>query len=56
MHNLAQLLTDSDRTYMDRTRPKGLDYIVIDNLAEIFNNLQNDVLMDARNYAEETTN
>ena len=34
--NLTQFLSKYDRTYMDRTKPKGLDFLVIDNLSEIF--------------------
>ena len=54
--NLAQFLTKFDRTYTDRTKPKGLDYIVLDNFSEIFNDVQKDVLLAAKSNAVETTN
>ena len=34
--NLSQFLSDFDITYMDRSRPKGPDYLVMDNFLEIF--------------------
>ena len=54
--NLPQFLSEFDHTYMDRTKPKGPDYIVIDNLFEIFEDLNKDVLLAARKDAEQTTN
>ena len=53
---LTQFLSEFDHTYMDRTKPKGPDYIVIDNLFEIFEDLNKDVLLAARKDAEQTTN
>ena len=37
--NLTQFLSKFDHTYMDRTKPKGLDYLVIDNFSETFDDL-----------------
>ena len=34
--NIIKFLSDYDETFMDRKRPKGLDYLVIDNFAENF--------------------
>ena len=50
--NLTQFLSEFDHTYMDRTKPKGLDYIVIDNLFETFADLNKDILKAARSNAE----
>ena len=30
------MLSDFDHTYMDRKRPKGPDYLIIDNFADLF--------------------
>ena len=32
--NIAKFMSDFDHTYMDKTRPKGPDYLIIDNLAQ----------------------
>ena len=50
--NLAQFLSAFDHTYMDRTKPKGPDYLIIDNLLEIFGDFQKADLMAARHEAE----
>ena len=34
--NLVKFLSDFDHTFMDRTRPKGPDYLVIDNFVQFF--------------------
>ena len=34
--NLSKFLGDFDHTYMDRSRPKGPDYLIIDNFQEAF--------------------
>ena len=34
--NLPQFLSEFDHTYMDRTKPKGPDYLIIDNFVESF--------------------
>ena len=44
---------DFDPTYMDRTRPKGPDYLVADNIFDILSDLTKDDLMAARSEAEE---
>ena len=51
--NLSKFLGDFDHTYMDRSRPKGPDYLIIDNFAELFKDQIN--LIKARNEAKETT-
>ena len=34
--NLTKFLNEFDHTYMDRSRPKGPDYLIIDNFVDIF--------------------
>ena len=34
--NFSKFLSDFDVTYMDRSRPKGPDYLVMDNFLDIF--------------------
>ena len=51
MDDLTKFLGDFDHTYMDRTRPKGPDYLIIDNFAEVFQ-LDKTDLIDARSEAE----
>ena len=46
--NLAKFLSDYDHTFMDRSRPKGPDYLIIDNLVDAFENLNKNDLMNAR--------
>ena len=46
--NLVKFLSDFDHTFMDRTRPKGPDYLVIDNFVQFFNMDKAD-LLNARN-------
>ena len=41
-----------DHTYMDRSRPKGPDYLIIDNFEETFPDLEKKDLIDARSEAE----
>ena len=52
MEELTKFLGDFDHTYMDRTRPKGPDYLIIDNFAEAFG-LEKADLMGARSEAED---
>ena len=33
---LTKFLNKFDHTYMDRNKPKGLDYLIVDNLYENF--------------------
>ena len=35
-NNLAQFLSDFDGTFMDRSRPKGPDYLIVDNFFDTF--------------------
>ena len=48
---IAKLLSDFDHTYMDRKRPKGPDYLIIDNFADFFKIDKAD-LIDAKREAE----
>ena len=41
--NLAKFLSDFDITYMDRSRPKGPDYLIMDNFLDFFNLEQSDL-------------
>ena len=50
--NLTKFLSEFDHTYMDRARPKGPDYLIIDNFVEIFGIDKAD-LIDAKSEAEE---
>lgn len=34
--NLSKFMSDFDVTYMDRRRPRGPDYLVMDNFLEFF--------------------
>ena len=34
--NLTKFMSDFDHTFMDKSRPKGPDYLIIDNFAEFF--------------------
>ena len=43
---ITKFLSDFDDTYMDRTRPKGPDYLIMDNFAEYFEQGE-DVLLKA---------
>ena len=52
--NLKKFLSKFDYTYMDRSRPKGPDYLIIDNLADYFK-LDVADLMNARKEAVELT-
>ena len=52
IEDLTKFLSDFDHTYMDRTRPKGPDFLIIDNFAEIFR-LDKTDLMSARREAED---
>ena len=45
-------MSDFDHTYMDRARPKGLDYLIIDNFAQAFGLDETD-LINARGEAED---
>ena len=40
---LAKFLSDFDHTFSDRSRPKGPDYLIIDNLVEIFGDMDIDL-------------
>ena len=43
--NLTKFLSEFDHTYMDRARPKGPDYLIIDNFVDILYPLdQNDLI------------
>ena len=46
--NIAKFLGDFDHTFMDRSRPKGPDYLIIDNFLDTFNNLEKADLINAR--------
>ena len=48
---IAKLLSDFDHTYMDRKRPKGPDYLIIDNFVDFFEIDKAD-LIDAKREAE----
>ena len=49
--NITKFLGDFDPTYMDRLRPKGPDYLIMDNLFE--NLLEKTDLIHARSEAED---
>ena len=49
LEQVGKLLRDFDPTYMDRSRPKGLDYLIIDNFLEYFEDLEKTDLISARN-------
>ena len=50
--NLTKFLNNFDQTYTDRKRPKGPDYLIIDNFLEIFEDLEKTDLVHARGEAE----
>ena len=50
--NIAAFLSDFDHTYMDKSRPKGPDYLIIDNLVETFADLEKADLTSARREVE----
>ena len=45
-------MSDFDHTFMDRTRPKGPNFLIIDNFAEAFG-LEKEDLIGARSEAED---
>ena len=49
---VTKFLSDFDHTYMDRTRPKGPDFLIMDNFAELFGLAKTD-LIGARSEAED---
>ena len=49
---VIKFLSDFDHTYMDRTRPKGPNFLIIDNFAEAFG-LEKEDLIGARSEAED---
>ena len=51
--SIRKFLGDFDPTYMDRSRPKGPDHLIIDNFLETFKNLKKDDLISAKNEAEQ---
>ena len=53
--NLGKFLREFDHTYMDRSRTKGPDYLVIDNFVEIFKDLEKSDLINVRSEAEKLT-
>ena len=52
--NIVKFLSDFDHTYADRSRPKGPDYLIIDNFAHFFQ-LDMVDLMRARSEAKDIT-
>ena len=48
---VTKFLSEFDRTYMDRTKPKGPDFLIIDDFAETFG-LEKADLRGARSEAE----
>ena len=52
--NLEKFVSDFDHTYMDRSRPKGPDYIIIDDFTDYFGDFK-DTLLQARKEAEDLT-
>ena len=46
--NIAKFLGEFDHTYMDRSKPKGPDYLIIDNFEDTFENLEKADLINAR--------
>ena len=52
MEEVSKFLSDYDRTYMDRTKPKGPDFLIIDNFAETFG-IEKADLLGARSEAED---
>ena len=38
--NLTKFLGEYDHTFMDRSKPKGPDYLIIDNLVENFDTIE----------------
>ena len=54
-NNIAKFLSEFDHTYMDRLRPKGPDYLIIDTFVDNFEILEQDDLIKARNEAQSLT-
>ena len=52
---LKKFLSEFDHTHMDRSKPRGLAYLIIDDVAKFFK-LHNDDLKNARREAEEHVN
>ena len=50
--SLTKFLGEYDHTFMDRSKPKGPDYLIIDNLVEIFDTFEKANLVNARRTAE----
>ena len=50
--DLTKFLSEFDHTYMDRSRPKGPDYLVIDNFVDMFDWLEQNDLIQARTEVE----
>ena len=48
---MTKFLSEFDHTFMDRSKPKGPDYLVIDNFVEIFESLDKTHLVRARKNA-----
>ena len=49
---IAKFLSYFDQTYMDRSKPKGPDYLIIDNFFDVFQDMQESDLINARKEAE----
>ena len=53
---MSKFLGDFDPTYMDRSRPKGPDFLIMDNFFDYFENfIEKTDMMSARSEAEELT-
>ena len=50
--SLTKFLGEYDHTFMDRSKPKGPDYLIIDNLVESFDTIEKANLVNARGAAE----
>ena len=50
--NIARFLNEFDHTYMDRSKPKGPDYLIIDNFEDTFANLEKADLINALSEAQ----
>ena len=50
--SLTKFLGEYDHTFMDRSKPKGPDYLIIDNLVENFDTIEKANLVNARGAAE----
>ena len=44
---IAKFLGEFDRTFMDRSKPQGPDYLIIDNFVDTFSNLEKADLINA---------